>query len=44
MVFIANRADADGYFKEKYVEDIYDNWEKVDDRGALKGPGDWKFI
>ena len=31
MVFIANRADAAGYFKEKYVEDIYDNWEKVDD-------------
>ena len=43
MVFIANRADAAGYFKEKYEDDIFDKWYKIDDSGALKGPGDWKF-
>jgi len=30
-------------FKEKYEDDIFDKWYKIDDSGALKGPGDWKF-
>lgn len=43
MIFIANRADAGGFFKEKYEKDITDNWYNIDDGGAEQGPSDWKF-
>jgi hypothetical protein len=35
MIFLANRADAAGFFTEKYERDITDGWYFVDDGGAI---------
>lgn len=44
MIFIVNKPDVAGFFKETGLDSIGDNWEKKDSEDAEKKPGMWKFI
>ena len=44
MIFIVNKPDVAGFFKENGLDGLGENWEKKDSEEADKKPGRWKFI
>jgi hypothetical protein len=44
MIFIVNKPDIAGFFKETGLDSLGDNWVKVDSDDAENKPGAWKFI
>ncbi len=44
MIFIVNKPDVAGFFKETGLDSLGDNWEKKDSEDAERKPGSWKFI
>ena len=44
MIFIVNKPDVAGFFKETGLDSLGDNWEKKDSEEAERKPGMWKFI
>lgn len=44
MVFLANKPNTCGFFKETYREDLSKNWEVRDVEGAKGAPSEWKYV